>query len=57
MCSDNKSEENGANRNKSEQIGVFPKTRSASRNKSEENGEERESKRANSKPAAHRGSR
>ena len=43
ICSDlflrNKSEENGTNRNKSEEIGVFSKTRSADRNKLEENGE------------------
>ena len=33
LCSENKSEETGANRSKSEQIGVFPKTRSANRRK------------------------
>ena len=39
ICYRHKSEEIGANRNKSEQIGVFQKTRNANRNKSEENGE------------------
>ena len=38
ICSENKSEEIGANWKKSEQIGVFQKTRNANR-KSEENGE------------------
>ena len=33
ICSENKSEQIGRKRNKSEQIGVFPKTRSANRNK------------------------